>query len=180
VASQPYIGAIFLFAGTFVPRGYMLCQGQLLPINQYAALYSLLGTTYGGNGQSTFGLPDLRARAPIGAGQGPGTSNVTLGELAGIENASILISNMPQHNHAVAAVTSAGNQTSPTGNLPAAIGVTHPVPDFPGLASYSNATANTTMAPTQLTGGSLPMNVRNPYLGINYIIAIAGIFPTRS
>ena len=182
MSSQPYLGAIFLFAGNFAPRGYMFCQGQLLPISQYAALFAILGTTYGGNGTSNFGLPDLRGRSPVGQGTGPGISTIDLGELAGVENLNILTTNMPQHNHLVNAVSSAGNQATPTNSLPAAIGVTHPASDFPGLSTYSNSAANTTMAPTAIAfaGNSIPMNVRNPYVGINYIIAVSGIFPTRS
>jgi microcystin-dependent protein len=160
----------------------MLCQGQLLPISQFAALFSILGTSYGGNGTVNFGLPDLRGRAPIGQGTGPGISTIVLGEFAGAETVAVLSANMPQHNHLVNAVSGAGNQLAPTNNLPAATGVTHPVSDFPGLAAYSNSTANTTLAPTTIgfAGNSVALNIRNPYLGINYIIAITGIFPSRS
>src|SRR5579863_5596794 len=102
MASQPYIGAIFIFAGNFAPRGYQLCQGQLLPISQNAALFSILGTTYGGNGTTTFALPDLRGRAPIGQGAGLGLSPITLGEIAGSQSVTITSGNMPAHNHTVA------------------------------------------------------------------------------
>jgi microcystin-dependent protein len=182
VASQPYLGAIFLFAGNFAPRGYLLCNGQLLPIQQYAALFSILGTSYGGNGTSTFALPNLQGRAAIGQGTGAGLTTVVLGEVAGTENVSVGVTNMPQHNHLVSAVSGGGNQTTPTGNLPAALGVTHPPADFPGLAPYSNSAANTTLATNTLTsvGGSVPLGIRNPYLGLTYIIAITGLFPSRS
>src|SRR5213083_190033 len=101
MAQDPILGCIFMFAGNFAPRGYALCQGQLLSIAQNTALFSILGTTYGGNGQTTFGLPDLRGRAPVGQGQAPGLNNVQLGESGGIQSASLTINNMPAHNHAV-------------------------------------------------------------------------------
>jgi len=95
---QPFLAAIFLFAATFAPRGYAFCNGQLLSIAQNTALFSLIGTTYGGNGTTTFALPDFRGRVPIHAGQGPGLSNYTQGEMSGTENTSLLVSNLPQHN----------------------------------------------------------------------------------
>jgi microcystin-dependent protein len=182
VASQPYIGAIFLFAGNFAPRGYQLCAGQLLAIQQYAALFSILGTSYGGNGTTTFGLPDLRGRGAVGQGQGPGLTDIVLGEVAGTETVSVLTSNMPAHNHLVNVVSGAGNQSVPTNNFPAALGVAHPVPDFPTTTAYASSGANATMAPTTLsmTGSGIPLQIRNPYLGLNYIIAITGLYPSRS
>ena len=105
MASQPYIGAIFMFAGNFAPRGYQICQGQLLPISSYAALFAILGTTYGGNGTSNFGLPDLRGRFPLGQGNGPGLPTNVLGESSGNYQVTVLYNNMPLHNHALNAST---------------------------------------------------------------------------
>src|ERR1700689_3127872 len=99
MAETPLLGAIFIFAGNFAPTGYQLCQGQLLPISQYAALFSILGTTYGGNGTSTFQLPDLRGRVPVGQGSGSGLTPIVLGETAGTQNVTILTNNLPAHNH---------------------------------------------------------------------------------
>src|SRR4051794_10683767 len=97
--SEPFIGEVIMFAGNFAPRGWALCQGQLLSIAQNTALFSILGTTYGGNGQTTFALPDLRGRVPLGQGQGPGLSSYVLGEVAGNENVTLISTQMPQHNH---------------------------------------------------------------------------------
>ena len=179
MASQPYLGAIFMFAGNFAPFGYQLCQGQLLSISQNTALFSILGTTYGGNGTSTFALPDLRGRGPIGQGSGPGLSPINLGQSAGAENVTILTSNMPAHNHTIAVSTAAGAQNSPSNNYLA------PTVDSDGNpcpAHNSSATAGQTLAAATVSvaGQSLPLSVQNPYLGINFIIAMQGIFPSRN
>jgi microcystin-dependent protein len=179
MASQPYLGAIFIFAGNFAPRGYQLCQGQLLAISQNAALFSILGTTYGGNGVSTFGLPDLRGRAPIGAGAGPGLSTIVEGEAAGVENVSILVSNMPAHNHLINASNAGGGLASPQNAF-----LAQPLDANQGpTTTYNTAVAPAvTMAPTSVsvTGSNIPLNIQNPYLGINYIIAMEGLFPSRN
>ncbi len=178
MASTPYLGGIFMFAGNFAPRGFALCQGQLMSISQNTALFSILGTTYGGDGIQTFALPDLRGRAPVGAGNGPGLSPVTLGELAGTQNATILTSNLPAHTHSLNASTSAGTQPLPTGNVLAS------VQDSQGGQStaYINAAPNTPMAPTSIgqTGNGLPISIQSPYLGLNFIIATQGVFPSRN
>lgn len=179
MANEPYLGAIFMFAGNFNPRGYQLCQGQLLAISQNAALFSILGTTYGGNGTTTFALPDLRGRAPIGQGQGPGLSPVNLGQQGGSNTVSILTSNLPSHTHTINVSTAPAGQGSPSGNFPAS------VVDSGGGASNgynSSATGGATFNPTAVnpTGSSLPLNIQDPYLGINYIIAVQGIFPSRN
>src|SRR6478672_6336150 len=114
---QPFIGDIYIFAGDFAPRGWAFCDGQLLAIAQNQALFSILGTTYGGNGQTTFALPDLRGRAPIGQGQGPGLTPITLGEQAGTESVTVLSSQMPAHNHTLNCDTNAASVGVPTGNL---------------------------------------------------------------
>jgi microcystin-dependent protein len=175
MASQPYIGAIFMFAGDFAPRGYQLCQGQILPIAQYTPLFSILGTTYGGNGSTTFALPDLRGRGPIGQGAAPTLSPVVLGQVGGNQNVSILISNMPSHNHTINCDSGGAANTDPTASIPG----------NPGLgqqAIWSAGPANSTMLPTMvgLAGNSVPVNIQNPYLGLNYIIAIEGLFPSRN
>jgi microcystin-dependent protein len=179
MASTPLLGAIFMFAGNFAPSGYQLCQGQTLSISQNAALFSIMGTTYGGNGTTTFQLPDLRGRGPIGQGTGPGLSTINLGQSAGAENVTILASNMPAHNHTIAVSTAAGAQNSPSNNFLA------PTVDSDGNpcpAHNSSATAGQTLAPTavSLAGQSLPLSVQNPYLGITFIIAMTGIFPSRN
>src|SRR5262245_42833413 len=115
-----FIGSIILFAGNFAPRGWAFCQGQILSIAQNTALFSILGTTYGGNGQTTFALPDLRGRVPIGTGQGPGLSNIDLGEQSGSENVTLLASNMPPHTHDyIPAASQTGSSDSPVGLVPA-------------------------------------------------------------
>lgn len=177
MASSPILGCVFIFAGNFAPKGYLLCQGQLLSISQNTALFSILGTTYGGNGTSTFALPDLRGRAPIGAGTGPGLSPVVEGEIAGTASVNILTANLPSHNHSLNASTSAATQASPANNLLAS------VQDSQGGQSvaYLPAPGNTVMAPTAIgmAGNNVPLSIQNPYLGINYIIATQGIFPSR-
>jgi microcystin-dependent protein len=179
MASQPYLGAIFIFAGNFAPRGYQLCQGQILSISQNTALFSILGTTYGGNGTTTFALPDLRGRAPIGQGNGPGLSPVVLGQQGGNQNVSILVSNMPAHNHTVNVSTVLASQGSPQNNFLAA-----PVDSVPNPATGYNTTptggATLAQSAVNMAGQGLPISVENPYLGINYIIAVQGIFPSRN
>lgn len=170
---EGYIAAIWMFAGNFAPRNWAFCQGQILSIAQNTALFSLLGTTYGGNGQTTFALPDLRGRAPIGAGQGPGLSNISLGEQAGTENITVLTQNLPQHSHTMTGSTLAGNTSVPTGAVPANSGALD--------KEYSSVlSSNVAMAPTGITGGSQPVGSRNPYLGMNYVICMQGIFPNRN
>ena len=182
--SDPFIAEIYMFAGNFAPRGYAFCQGQIMSIAQNTALFSLLGTTYGGNGQTTFGLPDLRGRAPVGTGQGPGLAGIILGELAGAPSTTLAVTNMPAHTHAVTGTASqpsssaAGNADSPNGGIPA------------GSATDENytaaASANGALAPAPITatagpaGGSQPFNNMQPYLGINFTIALQGIFPSRN
>lgn len=168
---EPLIGMIVQFAGNFAPRGWAFCEGQLLPISQNQALFSILGTTYGGNGQTTFALPDLRGRVCIQPGQGPGLSNYTLGQSGGAESVTLLVNNMPSHSHAYNAAETGDGQASPTGNAlgktAANIYTTNP----PNSAMNSG-----TIAPT---GGSQPFGITQPYLAVNWIIALEGIFPSR-
>ena len=168
------IGEIRMFAGNFAPYGWAFCQGQILPIAQNTALFSLLGTTYGGNGTTTFALPDLRGRVPVGFGQGPGLSNRVIGEQFGSELVTLNINQMPSHNHTVNAVTTEGNQNLPTNSLPANTKALD--------KEYSDANANTTMKATMVnpTGGNQPFGVTQPSLGVNFIIALQGIYPSRN
>ena len=171
---ETFLGEIRMFAGNFAPTGWAFCQGQLLPIAQNTALFSLLGTTYGGDGMTTFALPDLRGRVPVGFGQGPSLSNRVIGEQFGSELVTLNINQMPSHNHTVNAVTSEGNQNLPTNSLPANTKALD--------KEYSDANANTTMKATMVnpTGGNQPFGVTQPSLGVNFIIALQGIYPSRN
>ena len=171
---ETFLGEIRMFAGNFAPYGWAFCQGQILPIAQNTALFSLLGTTYGGDGRTTFALPDLRGRVPVGFGQGLGLSNRVIGEQFGSELVTLNINQMPSHNHTVNAVTSEGNQNLPTNSLPANTKTLD--------KEYSDANANTTMKATMVnpTGGSQPFGVSQPSLGVNFIIALQGIYPSRN
>jgi microcystin-dependent protein len=172
--ADPYIGEIYMFAGNFAPNNFALCDGALMAISQNTALFSILGTTYGGDGRTTFGLPDLRGRFPMHAGQGPGLTNRDLGEVAGVENVTLLTTNMPAHNHLVLAQTTGGDTASPDGKLIAADGA--------GNALGFGSTPNGHLSPSALsvTGSSLPHDNMPPFLCINFIICLYGIFPSRS
>ncbi len=168
---DPFVGELRLFGFNFAPRGWALCQGQLLPIAQNTALFSLLGTTYGGNGQTTFALPDLRGRAPIGFGQGPGLSDRVQGQWVGAEQVTLVGAQLPPHNHTVGA-SSAATGKSPAGSYPA----------FTTGASSYGGTADLQMSPTMVGGGggSQPHGNMSPALVLNWCIALEGIFPSRS
>jgi microcystin-dependent protein len=174
--SQPFIGTIMMFAGNFAPRNWLPCEGQLLPISQYTALFSILGTTYGGNGTTTFALPDLRGRVPLHQGQGPGLSPYVLGQQGGTETVTLLYNQMPLHTHLVNADNTGNGQLTPQGNVLGNLGRSA-TEKF-----YSNATPNTTMNPTMIAsaGGNQPFNVLQPYLCVYFVIAINGIFPSRN
>jgi microcystin-dependent protein len=249
---DPFIGQLMLFAGNFAPRGWAFCNGQLLPINQNTALFSLLGTTYGGDGRNTFGLPDLRGRVPIGMGQGPGFANIQQGEMAGSPTVTLTSAQMPAHNHAVdmsktevninatvtgtikAGATASGNfpatQAPVTGDVAIPVNTTGALatnknnPSQGVLATtstniYSGSTPNgtysgaavpvtngktsipqtalslpvsgsvdvpiSTKAPvvgnatTAVAGSNQPVGIMSPYLGMNYCIALEGIYPSR-
>ncbi len=184
--ADQFVAEIRLFAGNFAPKGWALCAGQLISISQNTALFALIGTFYGGNGTSNFALPDLRGRIAIGAGQGPGLSSRSVGEQVGAETATLTVGQLPSHTHTIALNTPAlaassgkGNVQSPAGAVPAAeaAGVT---------ATYSSNTPDTTLAATAVTGappstgGGQPVSVEQPYLVLNYIIALQGIFPARN
>ena len=175
------IGEIRMFAGNFAPRTWAFCSNQLLSIAQNTALFSILGTTYGGNGQTTFALPDFRGRVAVGTGQGPGLSNITLGQLAGTTNVTLTTGNMPAHTHPLTGTV------SPQGNQGAA-GLTNDPSNrrFAGTNIFTGAATDlATMAPAVstlaigATGGSQPFSIMPPYLGMNYIICLFGIFPSR-
>lgn len=186
------IGEIRMFAGNFAPRAWAFCAGQLLSIAQNTALFSILGITYGGNGQTTFALPDLRGRCPVGTGQGPGLTNIVLGELSGTENVTLLTSQMPAHNHTASATVTgtvnlscledAGSTDTPSGAhmaiSPSGAHIYSPNPPDAAMGSSPiSATANVTIG---ISGSSQPVPIRNPYLGMNYIICLEGIFPSRN
>lgn len=169
-----YIGEIRMFAGTFAPAGWAKCEGQILPIAQNTALFSLLGTTYGGNGTTTFALPDLRGRIPMATGQGPGLTARFLGEVGGSETNTLTINQMPAHNHQVNASTLDGDQNVPTGSIPANTKTLD--------KEYTTSGANTTMNPSMIgvTGGSQPVNNMQPSLAVTFIIALQGIYPPQN
>jgi microcystin-dependent protein len=175
--AEPFIAEIVWFAGNFAPRGWAFCAGQILPIAQNTALFSLLGTTYGGNGQTTFALPDFQGRVAVGQGQGPGLPSIDLGEEAGSPTESVIITEMPAHVHTITegASTVDGNPNA----------VKSPANAFPGYSDsaplYATA-SNANLAPITCgpAGGSQPHNNMQPFLGMNYIIATEGVYPSRN
>jgi microcystin-dependent protein len=175
---QPYIGEIRMFAGSFAPVGWMTCSGQIMPISENDALFTLIGTTYGGDGQETFGLPDLQGRLPNHAGQGPGLSNnYQLGEKAGVEGVTLSTNQIPNHNHMVAG-TATAQQNSPQDAVFATITSTQA-----GVFGYeTNAAPSTSLIPATIqgAGGSQPHDNIQPTLCINYIISLFGVFPTQN
>ena len=175
--SDPFLGEIRIFAGNFAPRGWAQCNGQLLSIAQNSALFALLGITYGGDGQSTFGLPDLRGRVPMNWGQGPGLSPHSIGEASGSETVTLIQTQMPAHTHIANASSQDGNSTAPTG----AIWATAVDANNQEGSSYGT-TPNTTMAPAAIgvAGGNQPHPNMQPYLCLTFIIALEGIYPSRS
>lgn len=169
---DPFIGEIRMFAGNFAPRGWAFCDGQILPIAQYAAVFSLLGTTYGGDGRVTFALPDLRGRAPQAMGAGPGLTPRTLGEVGGVESVTLLEREMPAHGHALAA-----SRAPAVGRTPAGL-TAEPEVDVADTPAGAGA-ALVPGAQLGPTGGGAPHPNLPPSLAINFIIALQGIFPAR-
>jgi microcystin-dependent protein len=164
--AQPYVGEVRMFAGNFAPAGWMFCEGQLLPISEYETLFNLIGTTYGGDGQSTFALPDLRGRLPIHQGNG-----FTLAETGGVEELTLSVSQIPSHTHAMLAAGTNGDQASPLTNVLAnSFNVT------PYINDVTNGNLNA--AAITSTGGSQPHNNFQPYLCVDFIISLFGIFPS--
>jgi microcystin-dependent protein len=164
--AQPYIGEIRMFAGNFAPAGWMFCEGQLLPISEYETLFNLIGTTYGGDGQSTFALPDLRGRIPIHQGNG-----FILAETGGAEEITLTVSQIPAHTHPMLANSQVATETTPSVNA---------VPAQPSALIYNNLTPLTNMNPGVIgpVGGSQPHNNFQPYLCVDFIISLFGIFPS--
>jgi len=171
---QPYVGEIRLFAGNFAIAGWAFCNGQLLSIAENETLFNLIGTTYGGDGQNTFAVPDLRSRVPVGMGQGAGLTNRNLAEMAGVETVTLALTQIPNHSHTPKCNTGAGTSASPAGNYWAANANT-------GLLEYSSTTAGAAgmnAASVGAAGGAQPHGNLMPYLGLNFIISLFGIFPS--
>ena len=171
--ADPFVAEIRMFPFNFAPRGWAWCDGQLLSLSQNTALFSLLGTTYGGNGTSNFALPDLRGRAPMHPGQGPGLSLYDLGQPAGSETVTLLESQIPSHSHGTVGQDAVGNSNDPTGRYPAK--------PFGGGAVYGSPAAEAMAPETAGTvGGGLPHNNLQPYLTTYFAIALQGVFPPRA
>ena len=170
--AQPYIGEIRMFGGNFAPAGWAFCQGQLLAISENETLFNLIGTTYGGDGQSTFALPDMRGRLPIHMGQGGGLSNYVLAQTGGTENVTLTTSQIPQHNHILTVSSSAASASTPQGNIVANATSNLYIRDIP----------SDTMNPGSVgsAGGSQPHTNIMPFLCVSFIISLFGIFPTQS
>lgn len=182
---SPFLGQIQAFGFNFAPRGWATCQGQILPIAQNTALFSLLGTQFGGNGQTTFALPDLRGRTMVGAGQGPGLSPVDIGQLGGSESVTLTIAEMPLHTHVATATSTLyaeglpGDKANPQDKMIAGLANLFKDPD-PTANLPLSSEAVTTAVTNAPAGGSSPVDIHNPYLGINICVAIEGIFPSRN
>ncbi|MBS0488039.1 MAG: phage tail protein [Proteobacteria bacterium] len=166
--AQPYVGEIRMFAGNFAPAGWMFCEGQLLPISENETLFNLIGTTYGGDGQSTFGLPDLRGRIPLHMG-----SSFVLAEIGGVESVTLAMSQIPAHSHAFLASNNNATATKAVGNVAATT---------PNYTPYIQAPANTALNAQSVSsvGGSQPHNNMQPYLCVDFIISLFGIFPSQT
>ena len=175
MASDPLLGQLMTVGFNFAPRGWATCEGQILSINSNQALFSLLGTTYGGDGRTTFALPDLRGRSVIGVGNGPGLSSMSWGNRGGSESITLTTANLPSHNHAIAIPVSneVGEEPDPTNNYIAT--------RSNGFKATSNASLNgNTAANTENSGGNQSVNFRSPYLAVYTCIALQGIFPSRN
>ena len=172
--ADPFVAEIRIFPFNFAPRGWAFCNGQLMPISQNTALFSLLGTTYGGDGKSTFALPDAQGNAVMHPGQGPGLSLHDLGEMSGVEAVTLLQTEMPAHSHALQALSQPGDSIVPTNHSMARSA------QFSPFQSVTNTNVvNMNLQAISLAGGGLPHNNMMPYLTLNYCIALQGIFPQR-
>ncbi|MFX3634803.1 MAG: phage tail protein [Candidatus Pristimantibacillus sp.] len=171
---MPYVGEIRIFAGNFAPVGWMFCEGQAMPISENSTLFNLIGTTYGGDGQSTFNLPDLRGRVPIHQGTGPGQSIThTMGEAAGTESVTLTVQQIPPHNHALMARSEQGNTSNPANAVLAMSSLT---PYAPAGGAPSNNMHASSMLPS---GGNQPHNNLQPYLCVHFIISLFGVYPSQ-
>jgi microcystin-dependent protein len=168
--AQPYVGEIRMFAGNFAPAGWMFCEGQLLPISEYETLFNLIGTTYGGDGQSTFALPDLRGRIPLHFGNG-----FTLAETGGVETITLTVSQIPAHSHPFLATANTAASNNPQGNLGA-------VNNVFGVFPYGSDAPRLNLSPNAISsvGGSQPHDNFQPYLCVDFIISLFGIFPSQT
>jgi microcystin-dependent protein len=175
---EPFIGQVMLFAGNFAPRGWAFCDGTLLPVAQNTALFSILGTIYGGDGRTTFALPDLRGRVAISPGNGAGLDNYSVGQKGGAEKVTLSIEEMPSHSHTGSA------QLAGADPITRGTGTNSPKDSVPGVGGVYGTAANTTMKPAAVdnnnTGGDQAHENRQPFLAINYIIALEGVYPPRN
>lgn len=181
---NPFMAQIIMFAGNFAPRGWAFCNGQLLSISQYSALFSLLGTTYGGDGRTTFALPDLRGRAPKGTGHGAGLQDVTLGERGGKEDVVLTLASMPSHSHdgSSLSISLSCNEDDGDNNEPSGrnVGIAESGTPYNSAANDATFGGGTVSGNTGNQGNGQSFDIQNPFLGINYIIALQGTFPPRS
>lgn len=175
--AQPYIGEIRMFAGNFAPAGWAMCSGQLMPISENDALFTLIGTTYGGDGQETFQLPNLQSRIPIHFGSGPDGTTYQIGEAAGTEEETLSIQQIPSHNHAPVGSANPASQTSPAGAVLA--NATSPTV---GILTYGSDTPFVPMNAQSISpaGGSQPHTNTQPFLCVNFIISLYGLFPSQT
>ena len=172
---QPYIGEIRLFAGNFPPNGWAFCEGQLIPISENDTLFNLIGTTYGGDGQETFALPDLQSRVPIHQGTGASGTTYQLGETGGVEQVTLSVQQIPSHSHPMVVTADNGSAASPNNAVPGAgtsVTIFRPTPPPPAIAMDAGS--------VQAAGGSQPHDNMMPFICINYIISLFGIFPTQN
>ena len=174
------LATILIFGGNFAPGNWMFCAGQLLQISQYDALFSLIGTTYGGDGQTTFALPNLQGRTPVGTGAGGGLSPVALGQAAGTENITLTQGQMPAHSHIVTPKVGTSSSNADNSKNPANVLATPPSPLYGPVSSGSGTFLGGASIPLNPQGGNAPLSVLQPYLAINYVICVEGIYPSRS
>jgi microcystin-dependent protein len=172
--ANPFVAEIRIFPFFFAPTGWALCNGQLMPISQNTALFSLLGTTYGGDGKVTFALPDMQGNAPMHPGQGPGLSLHDLGETGGVQFVSLLESEIPAHSHGLLSLGAQGNRTNPIGNS-----IARPPSGTPFTPPAGAPVVNMNGVVISPAGGSQPHNNMQPYLTLNFCIALQGVFPAR-
>ncbi len=180
--SSPFVAEIRMFGFNFAPKGWAFCAGQLMPISQNTALFSLVGTFYGGDGKSTFALPNLQGNAPLGQGQGAGLSARFIGEEGGEQFLTLIQTEMPSHSHTVNADTGLATSADPTSNIYMKGNFDDGNGHTGGVQLYNNTGPNVAMGPASIgvAGGSLPHNNMMPYLALNFCIALQGIFPARS